>query len=540
MINLPNYYRTEQTRYLKALIHLKEGERSCKKVLFPGKMEYCPVQGRDRPGETPSEFRRVNLLMDANPESWKIESAGVSRSPISGQEDGGNRIHAVVRGEIEGIPFKIPTQLFNVDIDGTHFDVTSLIDQKVDPVIRLLDMNPGSIKYYGVVFAPYSFERKPKPFTEELIDFKTPGIASIGLAVPKYRCKAEELVRTFGKSTVHLTKGLKVESVSVPDYMETTGTLAVQAAYEAMRVLPKKMRETVGAIYIGTESPDHKVKGQGTVIQEMLGVGRKAAHDSSITLDCPTTTSEFACVPTWMHLRDAYANILAGVYDTAILVGSDIASGAPGHPLDLDTGAMGGAIVVSRYNHILTALSNENYTPAGAVSISTSDESDFQNDHKYPDRLIGAYSLKPFQKLQSDAIQRTLQKLDLEPSDFSAIAPHTPNGNSPYRLMRALGFDHGPLAYTLEMVKHLGNTYTAAVIGNLRRAVELMQPGDLVLISGYGSTAGAVAAGFEATDLLPRFLETVVPTDSLIKGSEVVSPVTYAQRLFRKDMVIKN
>lgn len=536
-INLSNYFRTKDTRYLKALIHHKEGPRSCNRLLYPGKIEYCPREGRDRKGEPQSSFEMVNLLMDSELEEWKIRSVAVSRKQESEQEYGGNRVYCIIDGKIKGIGFSIPTQLFNIEIGPEYQDdLVELEGKPVDPVIRMLEQNPGSIKYYGVAFAPYPFSRKPKPFTNKLIDFRTPGIASIGIAVPKYRCIAEELVKPFRKSPEYLTNGLKIDSVTVPDYMETSGTLGIHAAYEALRVLPKEIRETNGAVLVGTESPDHKVKGIGTIIQEMMDLGKAVPNTHGhIRIDNIALTSEFACVPAWMCLPLAYSAIMYGWCDTVVIIGSDVAAGAPGHPLDLDTGAMGGAIVVSRYNHILTALDNAEYNAAQAITTATSDESDFQNDQEYPDRLIGAYSLKPFNQLQTIAVNETLRKLNLTPDQIKVVAPHTPNGNSPYKLMRGLGFAEKPLQYVLEMVKNVGNTYSAAVIGNLYRGVELMEPGDIALAIAYGSTAGAVAAGFRATKLLPQFLESVVPTQEILNYRE---NVTYADRLFRKKMVI--
>ena len=107
-INLPNYFRTLDVRYLKALIHLKEGERACHSVLYPGKIEYCPVQGRDRKGEPPSKFERVNLLLDADPGAWILDSLGCNGEPPSRESYGGIRTTCLVSGRIKGINFRIP------------------------------------------------------------------------------------------------------------------------------------------------------------------------------------------------------------------------------------------------------------------------------------------------------------------------------------------------------------------------------------------------------------------------------------------------
>ena len=538
-INLPNYARTNDTRYWKAHIHWKEGERACEKVLYPGKIEYCPVQGRDREGEPPSRFEKVSLLLDADPEAWKIDVASVNRKQELGEEEGGNRVDCIIKGNIKGIDFTIDTQLFNVDIGPGYYNVAELYEKPVDPVIRVLDPNPKSIKYYGVCVAQFPYSRKPKPFTDKLIDFGKPGIASIGITIPKYRCKAEELVKPFKKDPDYLIKGLGVESVSVPDYKETSGTLGIQAAYEVLRVLPPEIRKTVGAVFVGTESPDHKVKGIGTIIQDILGLGEEApGTNGRVKLDCTSITGEFACVPAWMYLKDAYSRIIAGDCKSVLIVGTDVAAGAPGHALDWDTGAMGSAILVSTYNHILTPLYNDDFNPVQAISTATSDEADFQNDDRYPDRLIGAYSLEPFRELQTIACKRTLEKLGLTAKDFKVVAPHTPNWTSSYRLMTELGFDEKNTRYVLDMVKYIGNCYSAAVTGNLRRGIELMKPGDKSFVSAYGSTAGAVAAGFEATYLLPKFLEAVVPTQELLFKDTEYAP--YITRAFRKDMIIKN
>ncbi|MHA1404921.1 MAG: hypothetical protein ACTSSI_14240 [Candidatus Helarchaeota archaeon] len=527
---------------------------TCGRIYFSSKrLNFCPECGR---GGT---IEKVSLLRHGGVGS--IDSISIVRDLPKGMEWVGNRAVGIVIIDYEGIKVSVPTEFTDIDIPSkVPFQTHKWIGKNVEPTVRILDYNPEGAIYYGVKFRPIPPEKKiQRPFTEKLVECKNPGIASIGVCLPRYRTSAEEMARAYHIDPNYILKGLGVQKVSVPGWDQDTGTFAMDAAFDALSKLPREIIDTIGMIVVGSESKPYSVKPTATNVLSYVG----APHDI-ICYD-----AEFACIAAGMQIKPAISMIKTGEIDTALIIGADVSQGFPGDPLDLDTGAGGVCFVVSKYNVILEYLNMK--THAG-------DHPDFarRKHHIYP---FHGYSLTgdpSYFAFQEAAINAALKACDLKPEDISAATFHQPNYNFEFKEVRKYGFDiesrkkRGMKPVIIgKPVIQIGNTYSAATMFGLAEIINeeyhdfdlseeearkmgfenpkepriTLQEGDLVLTGWYGSGAAGGCGIFKITSLYPKYREATNSFSYLITISGEIGgirKVSLLTRYFAKDMIKKS
>ena len=110
------------------------------------------------------------------------------------------------------------------------------------------------------------------------------GIVSWGSYVPHLRISVEEIATAWGKEANTIKKGLMVQEKTVPGHDEDTITISVEAARQTIKRV-KADTNTIGALYIGSESHPYAVKSSGSVVAEAIGM-----HNNYASADL-----EFAC-----------------------------------------------------------------------------------------------------------------------------------------------------------------------------------------------------------------------------------------------------
>ena len=78
----------------------------------------------------------------------------------------------------------------------------------------------------------------------------------------------------------------------------------------------------------------------------------------------------------------------------------------------------------------------------------------------------------------------------MEPRDFAYAIFHQPNGKFPMRVGKKLGFTNEQLE-TGWLSPWLGNTYSGASPIGLTAVLDIASPGDLILLTSFGSGAGS-------------------------------------------------
>lgn len=312
-----------------------------------------------------------------------------------------------------------------------------------------------------------------------------PGIVGYGAFIPRNRIRSEEIAHQWGKDPAAIQRGLLLKEKSVPGLDEDTITISVAAGRAALAragIDPTK----VGALYIGSESHPYAVKPSGTVVVEALGIGPEV-HVADF---------EFACKAGTEAMSVALAMVESGRTEYAIGIGADTSQGAPNDALEFSASAGGAAFVLGKEDLLADVLDSYSYT---------SDTPDFwRREGEFYPRHGGRFTGEPayFHHVMS-ATQGMLDRSGFEPKDFKYVVFHMPNGKFPLSAAKRLGFKQEQME-TGWIVNLMGNTYSGSSPTGLAAILDVADPGDLILITSFGSGAGSDSFVLRATDLLPE------------------------------------
>ncbi|MHA1357227.1 MAG: hydroxymethylglutaryl-CoA synthase [Candidatus Helarchaeota archaeon] len=542
-MGLPQYIRTVEIRH--RLIGYQHDE--CGEIFFSSKKRnFCPRCGKE------CKINEVSLVQEGIIDSISINREKKREKWI------GNRAVGIIEVDLNGKKVKIPTEFSDIVIPNeAPFIPNKWIKKRVEPTARILDHNPDGAIFYGMKFRPVLTSKKIQvPFLDKLIESKQPGIASIGVSIPRYRTTAEELAHAFQLDPNYIKKGLGIDEVSVPAWDQDTGTLAIDAALDAVNRLPPEFIKTIGMIVVGTESKPYSVKPTATNVQSFLGI-----DEDIICYD-----AEFACIAAGMQLKSAIALINSGEIESALIIGADVSQGKPGDPLDLDTGAGGACFVISKYNVILKYI---------GMNFHVSDWADFMRRAgcAYPVHGYGLTGKPSYFHYQESAIDKTLKKYGYSPDQLKAATFHQPNYNFLRKEVVKLGLD-AKSRTKKELkpciigapVKKIGNTYSAAtMLGmaaivnepnhyfdlDIKTAQKLgfsnpnkpslqLNPTDIILAGWYGSGAAGGCVLFEVTENYPKYISCTIPFSRKLAKSDLIGGkifVSLLTRYFHKGMV---
>ncbi len=322
-----------------------------------------------------------------------------------------------------------------------------------------------------------------------MIISKPVGIRSYGVYLPKWAVPLKEIEQAQNKKEGSVSRSLKVEQKTVPDLDEDTVTISTEAAVQAIsraEASDKFDRQNLGCFFIGSESHPYAVKPSGTVVKQALGLGEEMA----------LADLQFACKAGTQALQIGMSYVLSGMAHSALAIGADTAQAEPGDALEY-TAAAGGAAFIVDNSHLIAQLK-------GTLSIA-SDTPDFwrRAGQSYPQHG-GRFTGKPaYFKHVMQATDGLLSELELKPKEIDHCIFHTPNGKFPRRVAKKLGFSQDQLKDSL-VVDKVGNTYAGASMLALAAVLDQAAAKQTILVTSYGSGAGADSFVFETTKLLVK------------------------------------
>ncbi|MHC1567339.1 MAG: hydroxymethylglutaryl-CoA synthase [Candidatus Syntropharchaeia archaeon] len=336
------------------------------------------------------------------------------------------------------------------------------------------------------------------------------GIVTYGVYIPRYRIKVEEIAKQWHKDPKQMKDGLGVAEKSVPDFDEDTVTISVEAARYAIKRIdldPKK----IGAIYVGSESHPYAVKPTATIVAEAVGAS-------------PNITAadfEFACKAGTAAIQACMGLVESGRIDFGLAIGADTSQAAPGDALEYATGAGGAAFVIGRKDLIVEIEDTYSFT---------TDTPDFwrREGMSYPEHG-GRFTGEPgYFKHVISGTRGLLEKLGKKPSDYDYAVFHQPNGKFPMRAAKQMGFTKEQIEPGL-MVRKIGNTYSASSLIGLAAILDKAPPGSMILMTSFGSGAGADSFSLRVTDLIEEYRNRVPSVEDLIKNPKYIDYATYAK-----------
>ena len=337
------------------------------------------------------------------------------------------------------------------------------------------------------------------------------GIVGYGSYIPRYRIRAEEIAKTWGKDAKSYKRGLLLQEKSVPAPDQDVITMSVEAARHALKRCSVPPEE-IGCIYIGSESHPYAVKPSGTVVAEALGA----------TPEIRCADFEFACKAGTEAMFVAYSHVVAGHVKYGLAIAADTSQGAPGDALEFSAGAGAAAFLFGREKVLAKVLHTYSYM---------TDTPDFwRREHEHYPRHGGRFTGEPAYFHHSlSCAKGIMEKAGLKASDFHHVIFHQPNGKFPITVAKKLGFKEHQWETGL-LTPVLGNTYSGASPMGLTAVLDIAKPGELILLVSFGSGAGSDGFIFETTEELPKVQDLAPKTRHLLDQRKFyVSYGTYAK-----------
>jgi hydroxymethylglutaryl-CoA synthase len=323
----------------------------------------------------------------------------------------------------------------------------------------------------------------------------TVGIVGYGAFIPRRRIKLEEIAKVWGAEAPAYKRGLQLYEKSVPGADEDTVTMSVEAARNALVRSGGVDPAEIGALYIGSESHPYAVKPSGTIVSEAIGAVPEI-HVADL---------EFACKAGTESLFLAQALVKAGEVKYAVGIGADTSQGAPGDALEYSAAAGASAFIFGSDEDKLLAEVVDTYS-------WTTDTPDFwRREYMHYPRHGSRFTGEPaYFRHSMNSARGMMEKAGVEPGDFAHAIFHQPNGKFPMRVGKKLGFSKEQLE-TGWLSPWLGNTYSGASPIGFTAVLDIASPGDLVLLTSFGSGAGSDSFIFRVTgrisevqDLAPK------------------------------------
>jgi hydroxymethylglutaryl-CoA synthase len=345
------------------------------------------------------------------------------------------------------------------------------------------------------------------------------GIVGYGAYIPRNRIKSEEIARQWGKDPQAIERGLLLKEKSVPGIDEDTITISVaagRAAVERAGIDPS----LIGAVYVGSESHPYAVKPSGTIVSEVLGIAPEV-HVADF---------EFACKAGTEAMFVALGLVESGRVEYAMGIGADTSQGAPNDALEFSASAGGAAFVFGSKDTLVEVLETYSYT---------SDTPDFwRREGEFYPRHGGRFTGEPaYFKHVLSATRAILDRTGYKASDFRHVVFHMPNGKFPLAAGKQLGFAKEQLEVGW-VVPQMGNTYSGSSPTGLAAILDVADPGDLILITSFGSGAGSDSFVLRATDLLPRRVARAPTVRSMLDGPRHY--LTYGEYAKYREKIILN
>ncbi|EQD68790.1 hydroxymethylglutaryl-CoA synthase, partial [mine drainage metagenome] len=146
-----------------------------------------------------------------------------------------------------------------------------------------------------------------------------------------------EIGVVWGTDGEAMGKGLGVFRKSVPAPDEDTITISTEALRQALargRISP----QSIGALYVGSESHPYAVKPTATVVAQAVGA----------TPYLTAADFEFACKAGTAAIQTCMGLVKSRMITYGVAIGSDTSQGAPGDALEYSASAGGAAFIIGR------------------------------------------------------------------------------------------------------------------------------------------------------------------------------------------------
>ncbi len=303
-------------------------------------------------------------------------------------------------------------------------------------------------------------------------------ISGYGVSIPLARISVKDIHQAWQNIpwVAVEARGVREHTVLGPD--EDTITLAADAATSALKRSGVK-KESIGALFLGTQTSPYLTRPSATIVAEMLGLKREVF---AVDLQFSGKSGSAA-------LLNSMAWVLAGMTEAALAIGADTLSYhvAPGDTKEYTAASAGAAVVVT---------AQPGPVELGECAYYSSDTPDgFRLDG---DRFIrtGGASMNNTDvglPLHVSSAWEILQKrADLKPTDVDFVVMPQVDGRSGAGVARRLGFSKEKIE-PADIASSLGDCGAASSLLALAAVFDQVKKGQKVVLLSYGMGAGSDA-----------------------------------------------
>jgi 3-oxoacyl-[acyl-carrier-protein] synthase-3 len=310
-------------------------------------------------------------------------------------------------------------------------------------------------------------------------------VAGWGKYIPQRVLTNDDLSRMVDTSDAWIVARTGIRERRIAGEEETTATMAVQAARQALEVA-RIGPEKVDLIIVATATPDYFFPSTACLVQKALGANRAAAFDLAA-----------GCTGFVYALGVAAAMVESGAVQTVLVIGAETLSritdwadrntcvlfGDGAGAVVLRAGPDGGGILAT----VLGADGSGGdllILPGGGSRHPASHRTVAERMHfiRMQGRDVFRFAVRVVPTVTRQALERSGLSLD----DVALFIPHQANGRIIESVVRDVKLPPGKVYSNLE---RYGNTSAASIPIALCEAVEKerLKPGDVVVCVGFGA-----------------------------------------------------
>ncbi|MCD6289782.1 MAG: ketoacyl-ACP synthase III [Anaerolineae bacterium] len=323
-----------------------------------------------------------------------------------------------------------------------------------------------------------------------------------GRSLPNHILTNDDLERIVDTSDewIRTRTGIRQRHIAT-DPRETTATLAIKAAQEALRVADVPASK-VDMVIVSTSSPEHIFPSTASLVQDGLGAVHAGAFDLSA-----------ACSGFVYALSVAHGLIAGGLAEYVLVIGSETLSRFVDWS-DRSTcvlfGDGAGAVLVAASEvpgGVLSSVLGSDGSggdlliiPAGGSKLPASLETVASGQHYV--KMDGRGVFRFATRIMASAAQEAVERAGLSMDDIELLIPHQANRRIIESAMKQLGLAEDRVLIDLD---RYGNTSTASIPIALCDAIEegRVKQHDHLLMVGFGGGLTWAAAVVEWSVPLP-------------------------------------
>jgi 3-oxoacyl-[acyl-carrier-protein] synthase-3 len=310
-------------------------------------------------------------------------------------------------------------------------------------------------------------------------------IVGWGKALPTRVMHNLEFERLFETSDQWIRERTGIVERRLAGPGETTGTLAAQAAREALAVANLDPR-WVDFVIVATCTPDKLMPATAPMVQQAIGATNAAAVDVNA-----------ACAGFTYALVMANSMIAAGVYRHVLVIGADTLArwlDWEDRRVSILFGDGAGAVLLAASDEPTGLLAHQLgsdgskadllHIPAGGSAAPSTAETVAAKGHYI--QMEGRAVFKFAVKAIVDSTRAVLDAAGMHVGDVDLFVPHQANARIIDAAAESVGLPKGRVFTNIE---RYGNTSAASIPIALCEAIEegRLRPGDSVLMCGFGA-----------------------------------------------------